>query len=218
MTKKSVLLSIIAIAAGFGLLMSGCNRDGNRVASRPVNSRNQVRPAEVLSASAYRPPVRAPQYQAPQYQQAPALAYAPNIRVVPIRDSVSQPVQAHPVRYVQPVPQPVVVHPTPELAMARASMPVPAYVAPAPTARQARPAPGPAPIPELEPARYIASAPRYHAPQPVMMTARPAQPNRQEVQSALAPLPQPAQSRPLPPQQGWVASPATAMRSGYAPY
>jgi hypothetical protein len=206
MPTKSVFLAIVAVALGFGIAISGCNRDRGRVAARPVDKRASVRPAEVLSASAYRPSARQPDYVAAS--SVPMMAEAPGLRVVPIHEPLPP---AAPI-YRQPVQPAVVVHPTPELALARAAMPMPApsYAAPAPTARQARPAPGIAPIPELEPARYVARAtPARRSPQPYAATTQVSYRNRRvEVQRALAPLQ----------EQGWVASPATAMRSGHASY
>lgn len=69
MSTKSIIVAIFALALVFGVVASGCNRNrDNSVASaktrrqsskkHELSSVRNVRPAEVLSASAYRPPVR----------------------------------------------------------------------------------------------------------------------------------------------------------------
>lgn len=134
----------------------------------------------------------------------------------------AQPYQGSGYAYTGPIE---VIVPTPELALAKAQLqsppvitpvytqPAPVYT-PAPTMMEARPAP----IPELEPVRYQRVAARHYVepppPVPVMMSTVPARYERanrpqNDVQRALAPL---AQVQPSP-QQGWVSSPTTAMRT-----
>jgi hypothetical protein len=184
MCKTRILLALFAAIAIFGLAASGCNNNKTTAMRSTKQSRN-VRPAEVLSASAYRPPVRsmqplpapaaAPVYtQAPAYSAAPA-AYSPSL-------AMAYPAAQAPV-YQPQIPQPVV--------LARA------------------------PIPELEPARFARVVNRQPAQRPVaevMMTARPVvNGDRQEVIKALSPIntvtPVAANT------QKWVASPVTAMNN-----
>lgn len=129
MPTKPVIVAIFAIALLFGVVVSGCNRNrDNSVASaqsrrgakqHELSSVRNVRPAEVLSASAYRPPVRrkrnpppasrpqpnyqdynrqqyadygSPQYsfRQPSYTQAPAYQVAQAYEPLPEPVPVSQ--------------------------------------------------------------------------------------------------------------------------------
>lgn len=128
--------------------------------------------------------------------------------------------------YVQPAPvyEPAqVIHPSPELAMARATLPPPPAAGPV-YAQPAQPAGFVppiepqlfhAPIPELEPVRYqrvaqqqppmpLMSGPVQRIPQLAPITTPQA---NYDARRALEPLAQPA-----PAPQGWVPSPVTAMR------
>lgn len=128
--------------------------------------------------------------------------------------------------YTQPAPYyepPRVVHPSPELAMARATLPPPPSAGPI-YAQPAQPAAFVppiepqmfhAPIPELEPVRYQRVA-QQQPPMPLMsgpvrqqhvpQLAPIATQTNYETRRALEPLAQPA-----PAAQGWIPSPATAM-------
>lgn len=193
MSTKTIIAALIAVAVCLGVTISGCKRD--RATAMRGGVRNQARPAEVLASTATRVPVQAAVYTQP-------LPPAP------------------PVHHYQQVP--IIIYPTPDLAVAEAVRPAPAVVrapavpTPAPAPRY-RPAPAAAPIPELEPSRYTA-----HAPTPAPTPAR-----TQQATTALRPLqpmytpastPMPSvqnEIRPLAWQGRWVASPTTAMRSGY---
>ncbi len=237
MSHKSMVLTIIGAALVIGLGVAGCNHNRRRVASAAPSARQasrqaqNTRPAEVMAATAMRParaenvyanyvaqrnsvPVQdyylasAPQtYAAPvvvqpqMYYPQPQVAYQP----------VAQPVQyARPITYPQPTPiaqpvrtvEPRVYHPTPELAMAAAMQPRPVVYQPAPPTR-------PAPIPELSPVRaqQLPSVVQHRRPAAEIMMSYSEPPHNQEVQRALAPLPQ------ADPVNGWVASPTTAMSS-----
>ncbi len=253
MPNKSAILTVAAAAWAFGLVVSGCNRD-NRSATAMKNDRGPAarnqgsRPAEVLAASAYRPPARdtyeapamvaqaptqpryvqpraqpqftriGPEYVQPQYAQVqyvqpqyvsaesyqdnPQLAYAHAVYSAPAPVPAASQYQARPVQ------------PTPDLAMARAALPPPQparpVVAVEPAAYQR------APIPELEPARFQRLPADRGVTRPaaeIMMSAGAGQPDRQEIQRALAPLADSGIQ--ADPRQGWVASPATAMRGGW---
>lgn len=132
--------------------------------------------------------------------------------------------------YSDPAPvysEPIqIIHPSPELAMARASlepvpMAAPAYVPqnqPANIVPPIEPQMFRAPIPELEPVRYQRVAAKQSRQVPVLMSgpvpawSSPAQPEVRRV--TYETLPQPASA----PTQGWVPSPTTAMgsvRGGY---
>ena len=244
MPNKSVLLTVAAIALMFGLVFSGCNRD-NRVAmknDRGSSVRNQgLRPAEVLSASAYRSPLRmvyetpamvsqSPQYPGyPQHQHTQPPPESAPVQYIQARQTSTEPYFDQPQlasAYVlrstsEPVPvpsQPQYQHswpmqPTPDLVMARASFPeaVPTRSVVAVPVVYSR-----APIPELEPMRFQSLPAERGAVRPVaeiMVSSDAGQPDRQEIQRALAPL---ADSvAPVDPRRGWVASPATAMRGGW---
>lgn len=187
----------------------------NTRVSQPRRAQS-TRPAEVLSASAYRP--LPPAYSAP-VTVAHAQAYSPT-PVYTQQTTYAAPsthggyltqeqyIQAYNSGYHYS--QPAYVHPTPELAMARATAPrspvQPAYTPPA--RRAAQP-----PIPELAPPRYQRgpNSPATQRPvAEVMMSRANGRHDRQEVQRALAPLAQPAQQQQ---PQPWVASPTTAMRA-----
>lgn len=202
-------------------------RQAPRQSQRPQSSR----PAEVMAATAMRParadhvyanyvaqrhsvPVQdyyltsAPQtYAAPvviepqMYYPQPEVAYQP----------VAQPAQyARPIMSPQPTPvaqpvravEPRAYHPTPDLAMAAAMQPRPVVYQPTPPSR-------PAPIPELSPARaqQLPAVLQHRRPAAEIMMSYSEPPYNQEVQRALAPLPQ------ADPVNGWVASPTTAMSS-----
>ena len=215
MGKKYLLLAIVAVVA-FGLGVSGCNRNGNRTAARTAPARSgQAKPAEVLSASSYKPTARdraplpppaqpaqdiyamsppAPQYVQTQYTPALAMAQAGYAAPAPV--AYTQPVAyAQPVAYSQPAP---VMHMT--------SVPPPAHIARAP-------------IPELEPSRSYNLPTRRSSSRPVaevMISERTqARNDRQEVNRALAPI---AQVQMVEPPKAWVASPITAMSPGRALY
>lgn len=184
MCKTRILLGLFAAIAVFGLAASGCNNTKTTAMRTNKQSRN-VRPAEVLSASAYRPPVRstqplpapvaAPVYtQAPAYSAAPA-AYSPSLAM------------AYPAAQVPVYQQPQVAQP---VVLARV------------------------PIPELEPARFARVVNRQPAQRPVaevMMTARPVNGDRQEVIKALSPITPVTPVAANTPK--WVASPVTAMNN-----
>ena len=204
--------------------------------SQPVV--NSYYPNGVQMAQVYEPlPEPIPVEHLPQYRQQQAAYYNnPAYSSGGTYYAQSQPYYAQPYQqasgyvqtsYYEPIE---VIHPTPELAMAKAqlqnppvitpvySQPVQTYV-PAPVVMEARPAP----IPELEPVRYqrvahrqVVSEPPPPAPVPVMMSNVPARSEqrhapRNDVQRALAPLSQTG----APPGQGWVSSPTTAMRTVY---
>lgn len=154
-----------------------------------------------------------------------AQVYEPLPEPVPVHEvfpgyPAPQAAQYQPVQYY---PQPVqVIHPSPELAMAKAAFeplptpvpqmqqPVQPIVVPA-----VRPDQFSAPIPELEPIRYHRVAnnpPPTPVPVPLMMSSgnnRAQQRDSREMQRALAPLSQPSSTG-----QDWVSSTTTAMR-GY---
>lgn len=130
MSTKSVIVAILAAAALFAVGVSGCkrNRDKSVATATPrrtqarrneLSSVRNVRPAEVLSASAYRPPVRRRQvppargpepryyqpynqpynqYQQYQYQQQPYPPHAPTYQVANTYST-----------YEEPLPEPIPV-------------------------------------------------------------------------------------------------------------
>ncbi len=198
MCKTRILLALFAAIAVFGMAASGCNNNKTTAMRSNKQSSRNVRPAEVLSASAYRPPVRsaqplpapvaAPVYtRAPAYSAAPAAAYSPSLAMAYPAAQASAYQQPR-VAYQPPVAQPTVL--------------------------------AGAPIPELEPARFARVVNRRPAQRPVaevMMTARPiGNGDRQEVIKALSPI------TPVTPvastNQRWVASPVTAMNNHRAVY
>lgn len=210
MFNKYVILTVVAAILAFGVMVSGCNRDNSTAMAKPRARRgaekNQiVRPAEVLAAQAYRPQ--------PIYASEPSMvvAQAPAATYVSPAYTMPAPASPAPIQVIIPraTSQPVVVHHTPELAMARASLgaPVPAPMPP--------PAPtyGVVPIPELEPIRYQ-PAPAARPARPmaeVMMSAGGRAADRTEIQRALEPLAMNHQTT-ASPARTWIASPATAMR------
>ena len=219
----------MASALVFGVMVSGCNRDNRTAMNQPARGRrgnvNSVRPAEVLSASAYRPPAPAQYaYAQPAHYPVQTSYPAPEVAVNQPQSPAGfvGPVYTAPPTHSQPVQlivpsahsRPVVVQPTPELAMARASLPPAVASAPSAVRRPPPAIPRHAPIPELEPMRY-----RRLPTEQVNSNRRPAevlisrnsQPNRQEIRQALQPIPQTVVA-PSDPSQSWVASPATAMR------
>jgi hypothetical protein len=119
---------------------------------------------------------------------------------------------------IAPVPEPArIVHPSPELAMARASLePVP-FVAPAQVPQvqpvgfvpPIDPRMFSAPIPELEPVRYQRVAANQPRRVPVLMSGRPVP----AWNASQQPVPQSSYEAQESPAeiQGWVPSPATAM-------
>lgn len=207
---KYLWFTAIAAIVAFGLSVSGCNKNGNRTAMRSTSSRSgqPAKPAEVLSASAYRPPTRASAPLPP-----PAMPTSDVYTMAP----------PAPQYYVQ-------AHPTPELAMAQSRISAPVVysqpvvytqpAAPVQTSVSTQPldssAPvflARAPIPELEPARAYRLPTKRSGNRPVaevMISERPLPGgDRQEVTRALAPI---AQAPAIGPGQGgWVASPITAM-------
>ena len=216
MPYKSVLITITVAALAFVVSVSGCNK--NRNTAMASRNQPQVRPAEVLSASAYRPPSR-------QYVSAtPAYASAP----MPV-------VESYPAEYYQPR----TARSTPDLAIAQASVApveviVPrAYSEPvvmqpqqhyAPQAQQhySAPAIARAPIPELAPGRRIKTPTTRTSNRPAAEILMSDANRAMEAKRALAPL---SQARPQYQAQpsaqaggGWVSSPVTAMRTSYTPY
>lgn len=231
MRNKSIILAILALVLIVGATVSGCNRDKRTAMNtqRQQRSRNgqptrqAVRPAEVLSASAYRPQ---PSAYRPQQAEGTAsfIVQDPHVPVVMAQNVQVQPVSypTYTTTYAEPIPAPTYTHaysspaprpapvvytyeqatviPTPELAMARASLPP----APQPTVYQA-PVHRAPPIPELEPVRYRAPVERT-ANRPVAEVIMSAAPDRTEMQRALAPL---GHTEPV---REWVPTPVTAMR------
>lgn len=237
MSYKSMLITAMAAVTLFGVTVSGCNRD-TRTAMKTTraNSRSgTTRPAEVLSASAYRPPARtvvaapapvpaptlaqAPQQPARQYHRAPTAAPARQqyARTAPQQNMTQAEYFASAQAYAYSAPAPVPaarpVQYTPDLVVARADLPAPRTTAYAPSAA---PVPMPAvyvraPIPELEPVRYQRLSPASsggRSAAEIMIAEREQRAAQSELQSALSPLP-------ASPQADWVASPATAMRGGW---
>lgn len=212
MRRRQIFLSAIAAALLFGLAVSGCNRDSSRTASRPANKNRQnqsVKPAEVLSASAYRPAPRRSEPLPP-----PSAVYSEAYAMAPASSVYAQP---QPVQYVAAT-QPVNYY------AASAGTPVPVSdLAPrnAPSAQSVQhTAVAMAPIPELEPARnYRLPTTRRASNRPVaevMISERgTVRSDRQEVIRALAPIAAtsaaPAAGNAAPASSGWVASPVTAM-------
>ncbi len=127
MPNKSIVLMVGAAALAFGLILSGCNRN-NRSATAMKTTRNPssaaqgARPAEVLSASAFRPPA----YSAPE--AAPTLA---QVRPQPVQPQPVQPQYAT-AQYVQPRPA-ATYTPQPRYAQASVSQPQYATVQYAPS-------------------------------------------------------------------------------------
>ncbi len=231
-----LIAAIMGAALLVGAVAAGCNRNrdlGAAASRRPAAtaasgypdlalSPATSRPAEVLAASVRRPQRNRPAHpemgQSPEpraYGQAHPAALSPRssaelARYEPLPEPVPVAVlygtpQAH-------QPAAPVVHPSPELAMARAalandyavSVPVPAagFVVP-----PVEPYLFSAPIPELEPVRYHQRA---------TAQAQPGQ-SRNPRLSAAAPAPraQAPLAQPERPPQSWVPSPATAMSGGY---
>lgn len=122
MPTKTVIVALLSTTLLVGAVVSGCKRnrdDGlasaqsRRRTSRQheVSSVRNVRPAEVLSASAYRPPVRrrqdAPQsrqQRAPRYDQQGYNTYQQNY---PNQVSYQQPARRQPA--YEPLPEPIPV-------------------------------------------------------------------------------------------------------------
>ncbi len=194
-----------------------------------------VRPAEVLAATVRRPQQRRGPAERPQpmyqqnYQPLPvAIAMSQNLARVqeplPEPIPVSQYMQTRTAPYystsqVAPAPQQV-VHPSPELAMARAALEPVSFAAPVFAPRiqpiSAVPPIEPqmfrAPIPELEPVRYqrVAATGQPRQIPPLMSGSASAR------RDSLRPIAQETrgadESQPsLPRIQGWVPSPVTAM-------
>lgn len=215
MRKKYIIFSAIAVALVFAVSVGGCNRDSSRTAMRSnKNRQNQpVRPAEVLSASAFRPAPRAPQPLPPpvvttQYDNYAMIPPAPMQPVVASLPTVSPALaMAQPTMYSAPV---------------YASAAPVVYTLPEPTVRPAAPAVvvAMAPIPELEPARSYRLPTRRTGNRPVaevMISERaPISANRQEVIRALAPIEVVPVAASQPTPQAWVASPMTAMTTSRA--
>lgn len=197
----------------------------------------------VQMAQVYEPlPEPIPVEHLPAYRQQQATYYASSGTYYADGGSSyyaqqSQPYYAQPYQatsyaqtsYYEPIE---VIHPSPELAMAKAQLQNPAVITPVytqPMPQTYIPVPvveaRPAPIPELEPVRYQRVAQRQiyvepppPAPVPVMMSAAPARHGQQslprnDTQRALAPLS--SQSQQPVQSQGWVSSPTTAMRTMY---
>ncbi len=219
MRNRYILYTAIVVALAFAVGISGCTKRGTRTAMRSNAGRGQrVKPAEVLSASAFRPAPRQTVPAAP-YVQQPVYAYeaAPAYSQQPAYAIASAPVVAP-----QPVQAPVMLA-TPALAMAQSREYIPAPPAAQPV-RQIQPAPvimARAPIPELEPARPYSPQTRRPSSRPVaeiMMSER--SHSRQEVVRALAPVDANAAIIPVTvssasaPARNWVASPMTAMYTG----
>lgn len=210
MRKKYILFLLMATAVSFGMSVSGCNQ--KQTAMKPANpGARGVKPAEVLSASAYRPPSRRSMpVPAPVEMAQPVYAMAPAAAPVYAAPAPAPAYTAAPGAYAPALAMAW----TPELAPAPvpyAGTPQPAPVAYQPAVAQpvllAR-----APIPELEPARSYRVPNRQPSVRPVaevMMTERGgAIGSRQEVIRALTPIaPAPVATS----TQKWVASPVTAM-------
>lgn len=229
MRNKSIIVAVLALASLIGVTVSGCNRDQRTaMKTRPQPAQRRAeptrRPAEVLSASAYRPSrpegtaaIVVPMSEAP-------MVMAQTVHVQPVAYAQPAPVQTdaayEPYTAYAPAPtpapayvyeQPRVYH-TPELAVARASLP---DSAPPPAVYQPAPQYRSPPIPELEPVRYRVPVDRPTS-RPVAEVIMSASPDQLEMQRALAPLgPPPVYVEPAPvadTAQGWVPSPVTAMR------
>lgn len=224
MPNRSVIFTILLAAIVFGALIAGCNngkrdkrgrRDGGKRADagqirddRTMAQARTVRPAEVLSASAYRPqPQVEPQLQR-QYVVGPAVV-EPLPEPIVLAHVPSQPVPATymaPATYAAPATyeQPWTIATGPELAMARSSL---SPMAP-PAPRGYRQRLSSAPIPELEPVHRQRMPSVRTSTRPVAEVMMSSGHAPQELQRALAPLGDPTVA-----QQGWVSSPTiTAMR------
>lgn len=225
MRNKSIVITILAVALLVGVTVSGCNRDKRTAMNTNRQSRSRyaepargVRPAEVLSASAYRPrPEGTASFVIPA-SDAPAVV-AQNVHVQPVAytTAYAEPTPTYTSQYgysysySTPAPQQSQVYTyeqykaahTPELTMARASLPSPPPQQPA--VYQAPAHYGP-PIPELEPVRYRVPSERTTN-RPAAEIIMSAAPDHNEMQRALAPL-----GQAVDPAQGWVPSPVTAMR------
>lgn len=173
-----------------------------------------VQPQYVQTQYAQPQPVQTVQYtQAQYFAQAAQAGYGQTQYAA----YATSPQLAYAQAVYAPTPvvmQPRVVQPAPDLVVAKASLPV----LPPPPSYQNVPAAFPrAPIPELEPERFQTAPPDRVIVRPaaeiMMSSSSGQQPDRQEIQRALAPLAQ-SGSR-ADPRQGWVASPATAMVRGY---
>ncbi len=206
--------------------------DYSDLAQAPMVSR----PAEVLAATVRRPQRNRPatpdtrravretmyhDYYQPGYppaslspQSAAELArYEPLPEPVPVADLYGRR-NAYASQPARPAPIAPVVHPSPELAMARAALmrehPAPASV-PAQSAGFVVPPIEPylfsAPIPELEPVRYqrVAAQTRQRQSRSIHDVSA-VTPAAGDARRALEPL-----GRPVPSPQGWVPSPVTAM-------
>lgn len=242
MRSRTILLTILAIVLVFGTMIAGCKRDNRTAANtrgqsperqtrRGVASRDRsVRPAEVLSAAT----PRHPQMDGTAYlvQDYPSSGYYDAGSSISAQTTYAAlpPVNAGPV-YSDPTPvyattsspystyypeyagyvgynaAPPQVTNTPELAMAKATLPSPPPPAvvsqPVHSQPTAKVLP---PIPELEPVQYRAPSGRKGNARPaaeIMMSDRA---KHQEIRRALAPI------GPADATQGWVSSPATAMR------
>lgn len=191
MPKKFIALIVVAVAMLFGVTISGCKRDKRTAANPRPDSRRQIarrsdgrRPAEVLATAAPRQSTRAGGTAALIETPAAPVVMAQNTYVV--RPEVITPVfHSEPLPAPTPVyasydPQPRTIVHSPEMAMARASLPPPPVV-------RRPPASGAPPLPELEPVRYRTPVARTGN-RPVAEVLMSATPSNQEVQQALAPL------------------------------
>lgn len=225
MRKKYILFSAATAAILFGLTIAGCNRNSDRTAMRSNKNRQNpaVRPAEVLSASTYRPPAR----QTVSVQQydgyaalppaQPVVHYQPAAMPTPTMAIAQSATYSTTHGYQQPPARPIIVQPLPAVAAQPVQPVQEVYAAPQPSMMAM------APIPELEPARtYRMPTQRTPNTRPVaeiMISERtvPAA-NRQEIIRALAPIETvPVAVQPVVYQENaWVASPITAMNSSRA--
>lgn len=115
MPKKSVIVAILGVSLLIGAVVSGCNRNRGRDEFASAKSRRRgatrqnelssvrnVRPAEVLSASAYRPPVR--RQQDPSYRSR-----QPGYNSDPYTQPSYASAQRRSARGYEPLPEPVPV-------------------------------------------------------------------------------------------------------------
>ncbi|MDR1536250.1 MAG: hypothetical protein LBU64_14370 [Planctomycetota bacterium] len=207
---------LTALALGvlvFGLSISGCNRDARVAARAPAKN---IKPAEVLAVSVYRPSIPGPSVLPGSEAIAARPAPRPYSAPFPAANDLVGPV------YSDVISRPALplIQPSPDLVVARADL----SGSPAGARSFSLPAAAPflrmAPIPELDPDRFrpartgAAPAGRVAAAAP-----RPIPSNRLEIQRALAPLPEQAVQPPTPrvaaAHPGWISSPSMAMRTGY---
>lgn len=207
MRIRHLWLAAFVATVVFGLGISGCNKDVNRTAMRSGSPRSgqPVKPAEVLSASAYRPSARATMPLPP-----PATTY-PEIYVASSSSS----------QYAMQV------HPTPELVMAQSRLSTPEPIVYSPqvaTARVVEPETpvflSRVPIPELEPSRTYRLPTHRSSDRPVaevMISGRqlPGGGDHQEAIRSRVPVVLAPVANPRP---DWVASPITAMTTARADY